>query len=67
VRTWCERVPLDRYFAGVRAGPDDPGPPALDRIKAMMRSEWDVTVLTVELRPRRLGFAPYVLVLGWRP
>jgi hypothetical protein len=68
VQTWIERVPLDRYFAGVRAGSDDPGPPALDRIKAMKREGWEITILTIERHPprRKRVFDPYVLVLGYR-
>jgi hypothetical protein len=53
MRTWIERVPLGPRFAG-REGND------LDRIKAMKRSGWELTVLTV-------AGADYVLVLGHSP
>ena len=49
MRTWIERVSLRENFAGREGN-------SLDRLKAM-RSEWDLTVLTV-------SGADYVLVLG---
>ena len=51
--SWIERVSLRENFAGRKGN-------SLDRIKAMKKEGWDVTVL------KPPGNPDYVLVLGWR-
>ena len=53
VQSWIERVSLRDNFAG-REGNQ------LDRIKAMKKAGWDLSVL---IPP---GRALYVIVLGWK-
>jgi len=53
MRTWIERISLRDNFAGREGN-------SLDRIKAMKKAGWELTVLLV----RR---ADYCIVLGWKP